>query len=406
MDREMIKREVILPKLNDCRGDITRQWFVYYSVLNPATGTMKCFRVYNGFTELKTADERRKHGKKLIAKWKRKLLDGWNPFFEQDKVRYKSLIKYDMTARHKGAEVITTRNFEFYSTIYLDFIKKSMARRPGTYTTYKSKLRIFGKFLTEKKIDKVNLRFYNLATINSFNEWLQKERGLQGKSLNDYNEMLKRFFKYLITELKIIKENPVEGCRRYAEKGTHHRAFNDNYIKKLKKEIEHEDPWLWLMCRMIFSCFTRPKELRFLQIRHINWINGTIELPAKIAKNNHDRIITIPQYLMDILIAKKYNEYPGDYYLMSHNRQPGPMPVSKNYLYNKVKPYLVRLKLPEGFTLYSFKHTGVQQLAKKGVDLIYIKSQLGHASLDQMLPYIDELLSQGNDEIRYKAPEI
>lgn len=406
MDREMIKREVILPKLNDCRGNITRQWFVFYSVLNPATGKMKCFRVYNGFTELRTAEERRQHGRKLIAKWKRKLLEGWNPFFEQDKVRYKSLIKYDMTARQKGAEVITTRNFEFYSTVYLDFVKNTMGRRGGTYTTYKSKLRIFGKFLKEKKIDQVNVRFYNLATINSFNEWLKKERKLEGKSLNDYNEMLKRFFKYLITEQKIIKENPVEGCRRYSEKGTHHRAFGENFINKLKKEIESEDPWLWLMCRMIFSCFTRPKELRFLQLKYINWVNGTIELPAKIAKNNHDRIITIPQYLMNILIEKKYHEYPGDYYFMSHDRLPGPRPVSKNYLYNKVKPYLVKLNFPAGFTLYSFKHTGVQRLAKKGVDLIYIKGQLGHASLDQMLPYIDELMSQGNDEIRYNAPEI
>lgn len=198
MDREMIKREVILPKLNDCRGDITRQWFIYYSVLNPATGKMKCFRVYEGFTECKTADEKRRHGRKLVNRWKRKLLDGWNPFFEQDVVRYNSLIKYDQSIRSGGGAVETTRNFEYYSSMYLDFVRNTMERSPGTYTSYKSKLRIFGQYLKEAGIDNVNVRFYNLETIHGFNEWLQKKRGLQGKILNDYNEIVKRFFKYLL----------------------------------------------------------------------------------------------------------------------------------------------------------------------------------------------------------------
>lgn len=61
---------------------------------------------------------------------------------------------------------------------------------------------------------------------------------------------------------------------------------------------------------------------------------------------------------------------------------------------------------PEGFTLYSWKHTGVQQLAKKKVSLMFIKAQLGHASYDQMIPYIEELLAQGNDEIKYDAPRL
>lgn len=402
----MIKKEVILPKLNHCNGDITKQWFVYYSVLNPASGKMKCFRIYNGFSDLKTVDERQKHGNKLIAKWKRKLLDGWNPFFEQDKVKYASLIRYDMDSKKTGSGVMTSKNFEYYSSKYLNYIKFTMNRRPATYTSYKSKLRIFGQFLTESNIDKVSIRFYNLETINNFNKYLQEKRGLEGKILNDYNQMLKTFFKYLIKVEKIITINPVTGCHVYDEVKTHHRAMNEIYIEKLRKRIEPTDPLLWMMCRMIFNCFTRPNELRFLQLKHIDWVDGTINLPADISKNRRNRSITIPKYLLDMLMKNKYNEYPGEYYFMSKNKQPGPKPVSKNYLYNHVKKHFKALNMPKGFTLYSFKHTGVQRLAKSKVDLLFIKAQLGHASLDQMIDYVDELLSQGNDEIRYKAPEI
>ena len=38
-----MKREklVILPKLNDCNRDLSKQWFVYYSVHNPQTGEIE-----------------------------------------------------------------------------------------------------------------------------------------------------------------------------------------------------------------------------------------------------------------------------------------------------------------------------------------------------------------------------
>lgn len=406
MNRNMIKKEVIFPKLNHCQGDMSRQWFIYFSVFNPATGKMQVFRKYDGFTALHTPEERHDHARKLIKKWRTKLLNGYNPFFEQDKVKYASAIKYDVAGRSGGFQVETTRNFEYYSSVYLDHVKNTLKRRGGTYTTYKSKLRIFGQYLKKKRIDKVAIRFYNLDTIKEFNKYLIEERSLHGKALNDYNEMLKRFFKYLIEEQHHISENPVTGIRRYDEKPVHHKAYNSAYLTILKNTIEKEDPWLWLMLRMIFNCFLRPKELRFLQMKHINWTDGTIHITSDIAKNKKEGIVTIPDYLFRMLIEKGWQHYPADYYFMTLKKHPAPEKVSKNYLYNKLKGYLKRLNIPDGYVLYSFKHTGVQQLAKRNVPLMFIKGQLRHSSYDQMLPYIDELLSQSNDEIRFNSPEI
>jgi len=128
MKQEMIRREVILPKLNHCKGDISRQWFVYFSVKNPATGRMQVFRKYEGFSDYKTAEDRRKHAKKLILKWSRKLLSGWNPFFEADIVKFASRIKYDQDARKQGREVESTRNYEYYSSKYLDYVKNKYGK--------------------------------------------------------------------------------------------------------------------------------------------------------------------------------------------------------------------------------------------------------------------------------------
>jgi site-specific recombinase XerD len=406
MNTEMIKKEVIMPKLNDCRGDLSRQWFIYFSILNPATGRMKTFRKYDGFARLKTDKERRTFASKVIRKWEKKILSGWNPFFEQEKYRYTSLIRYDANAKNNGNVVESPRNFEYYSTRYLTHVKEVLKLRPSSYTTYKSKLRNFEFYLVERGIDKINLRFYNTETITDFNKWLMKKRNLEGKGINEYNEALNRFFKYMIREEKYLTVNPVDEVIRYQEKTVSHKAFNDTYIKEIRHRVEEKSPYIWLMCRMIYSCFTRPKELRLLQMKHFNWSDGTILMPAEISKNKRERLITIPNYLLKIFIEKGYTSFPGDYYLMSLQGEPGPEMVHRNWLYRKLKTVFKEMNLPKGYTLYSFKHTGVQQLARNKVDLVYIKGQLGHKSLDEMLPYIEELLMQGNDEIRYKSPEI
>ncbi len=406
MKQDMIRREVILPKMNHCKGDISRQWFIYFSIKDPATGRMQVFRKYDGFAQLKTAEERNKHGRKLITRWTKKILSGWNPFFENDLVKYASRIKYDQDARKQGREVESTRNFEYYSSMYLDYVKSTLKLRSSSYTTYKSKLRIFGIFLTGQGLDKSNVRFFNNNTIKEFNAWLRKSRNLEGKGINEYNEALHRFFRYLAEELKYITINPTVGIRHFKETNQPHLAFNDVYIKKLRELVENEDKYIWLMCRMIFSCFTRPKELRLLQIKHFNWADGTIKLPAEISKNNKTRIITIPDYMLTILLENKVNTFPDEYYFMSLHKQPGERPVHKNWLYRKMKRYFVELKFPKGYTLYSFKHTGVQKLARADVNLLYIQGQLGHSSLDEMYPYVQELLMQSNDEIRYNSPQI
>lgn len=406
MNIEMIKKEVILPKLNDAAGNINGNWFVYYSVFDPAKGKMKAFRIYDGFKKLNTEAERYKHATKLIRKWKLKLLKGWNPFFEQDKVKYASLIRYETDARRGQHVIDSTRNFEYYSSRYLHFVKNIIKREPSTYTSYKSKLRIFGQFLSKKGIDKVNVRFYNQDTIKDFNEYLIKERGLDGKSLNDYNETLNRFWKHLINEEKSLTHNPVTGIRRYKETPVHHLAFNLHQINMLRNAIEPVNPIVWLKLKMLYSTLLRPNELRLIQMKHFSWSDGTIRLPADIAKNDRARMITIPDHLYTELIMKGYDKYPDEFYFSTSGSEPGPKHASKNFLYNKFKHYLVTLNFQKGYTLYSWKHTGVQMMKRSGIDNMYIKAQLGHASYDQMLPYIEEMMTQGNDDIRHKAPAL
>ena len=35
------QKEIVMPHLNDCCGDLKKQWFVEYSIRNPKTGKME-----------------------------------------------------------------------------------------------------------------------------------------------------------------------------------------------------------------------------------------------------------------------------------------------------------------------------------------------------------------------------
>lgn len=44
------KKLVILPKLNDAGGDLSKKWFVYYSVRDPRTDKMERFKDHAGLS--------------------------------------------------------------------------------------------------------------------------------------------------------------------------------------------------------------------------------------------------------------------------------------------------------------------------------------------------------------------
>ena len=39
------KKEIVMPHLNDCGGDLTKKWYVEYSIRNPKTDKMEGLRI-------------------------------------------------------------------------------------------------------------------------------------------------------------------------------------------------------------------------------------------------------------------------------------------------------------------------------------------------------------------------
>ena len=91
------KKIVILPKLNDAGGNLSKKWFVYYSVRDPRTDKMERFKDHVGLSH---PDEsvRRERADKIIQELTVKLKKGWTPFLDDTEAIYEDQLQYKHVA--------------------------------------------------------------------------------------------------------------------------------------------------------------------------------------------------------------------------------------------------------------------------------------------------------------------
>lgn len=394
---------IIMPQLHDYKGDLTKQWFVFYSLRNPSTGKMQRFREYKGFSGFKTKEAKHRWAKKLIEELRLKLKNGWNPFTGDQKVIYTDNLEYQHIAKEYGRQRSSIRDIRFYASRFLDQKKKEV--RPSTYTTYKSKFRYLENFIKNKDLSGSHPAAFSKKHADAFIDYLQTDRGIGNKSINEYTTLMRSLWNFMIDE-QAIKENVFSRVKRLPGKSNKPRIYNETLIKKLVTIMESMDPQMLIVIKMIFNCLIRPGELRKLKIKNIDFSRGRITVPAEIAKTNKQRIVDIPDYFLQELIDKKYERASGNHFIIGVNGEPAARMVGRNYMYNRFKNIRKEAGLSQEYWLYAFKHTGMVELKLAGTDWLEIMNQAGHQSLDQTIEYTQELMGTSSVKIKKEGPRI
>jgi len=140
-----------------------------------------------------------------------------------------------------------------------------------------------------------------------------------------------------------------------------------------------------------------------LQKYNIMLERGLIFVDAPKAKNKKNAYVTIPPHFLPELT----NFVNG-----MHSKQflfPGKWDndcIGKNHMYNRFQKYLKRFDFGKGHTFYSWKHTGVVDAYKAGVDIKSLQAQLRHYSLEETDIYLRNLGLFANDAILERFPEL
>lgn len=396
------KSIVILPEVKVAKNG---KWYVQYSVRDPQTDKMNRFRIYEGFDNCVNERARIEFAQRLIDEYTDKLQKGWTPYV-RSKVLYADQLMYSNKADLFSRMRHETPSIGIYMSEFIEYKRSEITIK--TYQTYVSKLRLFKMYLQEqgKVLEMVQLIDNNL--IVSFMKHIAEKKKLSRLTMDKYQQILYTFFEYLRKNKKLIKENPVTNIPRVGIlKDEAAAGLPERYRHRLQTEIEKEDPQLWLCCLMQYYAAIRPgNEMRFLKVKDINFDIKVITIRNYHAKNGRTEAIQMPDALYNWLIRYNIDLSAQDYYVFGKDGIPGINALGKNSLRIRFNKYRDRLNLPKDVKLYSWKHSGAQELSDAGVNTYEISKHLRHKSIVTTEHYTRKRLGQRCSAIKHDFPAI
>lgn len=183
-------------------------------------------------------------------------------------------------------------------------------------------------------------------------------------------------------------------------------VFTDQQLRLLRVYINALKPHFWTACSLLYYCYIRPNELRYLKVENLDLIRNKIFLSHTFAKNKKDNFVTIPKPLRtQIEYIKKL---PPQYFLFgnNHNFLPSREMLNRDRMSRYFSKVLKILGFTGRYSFYSLKHTGIERAVRAGVNIKEIQVQLRHHSLDMVNEYLKNLGAFELKDIDNKFPPI
>ncbi len=251
-----------------------------------------------------------------------------------------------------------------------------------TYRDYRAKLSALWKWLHGREITEVRLREFLAA----------KKKVLHPTTWNKYRTVLRRAL------LAVGCPDWFDRIPQLKATSTPDRYFQTHQAAQLGAYMKEHNPPLALFVKFIFYTLIRPGELRQLKAGDIEFDTGKIRVPGKVAKTGVTRYAVIPDaFRAELEFIKELS--PGQFVF----QRKGGGKIGTNRMYEAHRRCLEALEFGDGYTLYSWKHTGAVSLANAGVSVKQIMLQAGHASLDETDGYLRQMGVRDMDDLREKA---
>ncbi len=403
MNETMRNKEIILPKIYRPPDKSISGWYVYFSVYNEFSDKMERFKRTRGFTTCETVEECQKVAYKLKNKYTKKLINGWTPFNDKS-VIWKDNLVYHEVKKKRTPIRRSKKTISFFCSKYLDEKKRILS--PASYHKYVSELRIFEKWLLNNKVDIIDITLFDEENARNFINYLHYNKELKGSTINNYLITLQGVWNAAKKNIKLLS-SPWDDINRFPKSTMPQRPLKQGIIAVLKNYLEENDPQLWLAAQFMYYCFIRPKELRFMKIKHLDLFEGKATVFADIAKTDKTRTVEIHNSFLTVLWSKyRLNDYPEEYYIFSTKREPSTQPVGKNYFWSRFNVVRKRLNIPNDYKFYGFKHTGAVRAIKAGANIKEIQGQMGHSSIETTDEYIKSMVGYESEFFKKDMPTI
>ena len=340
------EKKILSAVLYPLSRDVYQEWFIKYSLPNWNSGG-KSYKKYKGLLNLvEDIDKRLSLAAEYIS-----MLEKGDPL-----PSYQGMKVMPVKISPKS-ETDIVACCERWLTVY-----KTTNKRKATISQVKSYLNTFYKWLSITNRTKLAIGGLDEIAAQDFMLYLITDRKLCGSTHNDYKALLSRIWDMYQSK---IRSNPWNNISRREHNTEHLKSYPLLIQKIVEEKLPNYDKQLWLAMQSVYYCATRPhSELRYLQIKHIDFDKGLITVPGEISKTHKERHINIYEGLLNQFVREGWHLCDPEYYLISLEGIPGMNHVGKNYLQRKWDAFRKFANIPSCYKLYGSKHTAGKKLTK------------------------------------------
>ena len=255
---------------------------------------------------------------------------------------------------------------------FLDHLSIERRLSPHTITSYATDLEQFIAFIEPRGLLEVQAM--------DVRKWLisLSDDTIQNRSINRKLATLRTFYKYLLRSGKVT-ENPMTSIRmvKTTKKLPHfvRESEMENLVENRKIASNFSEARDELILFLLYGTGIRLAELISLQNSQVNLVAKTIRV---IGKRNKERVIPVPQLLIELIQAYRgFCIFENSHLLLTDKGDP----LYPMFVQRLVKKNLGEFSQLEKLSPHVLRHTYATHLLNRGADLNAIKELLGHANL-------------------------
>lgn len=255
-------------------------------------------------------------------------------------------------------------------TAYLQY-SPNKVRRDSTKAIYRSYNNRIKEVLIELAIENAPLNEIDRSVVEKI---LTSIQGKSSKAQRDhYLRYIKGFFNYCVDHLEILPKSPIKTLKSINNEDSRtNKAYTAELQEKVLAEAKRLDPHFSLLLRLLIITLRRPDELLRLQFKDFDFKTGCVSFSREKIKTDRAQIT----YLTNDLIVELKTMLIGNYnsldYFLGHSSREVKGRLNKSifaanktsfvHFQDKFKTIQNRMKLEKGYTIYSFKHTSINNL--------------------------------------------
>lgn len=337
-----------------------KNWYVDFFAYDPTIDRLKRKKF---MLDKYTKKERRHMSTLLLTNLTRMLIDGWNPFVNDDRSR-----------SYTTWETVVQR--------YVDYTKAAEKKgilKPKTAVDYRSRLSGLLSYIKEAKVTIKYVNQFDRAFAVDFLDYIVLDLERSAKTRNNYRTWLSTFAAWLV-DRQYIKENCIESIHMMKETEKFRDDMKAEDLRRLKEYTKANCPPFYLACLMEYYTMIRPEELRHVKIGDISVKDQTIFITPEVAKNRKGQDVALNDTILKTMIEQHVFDSPSQDYLFGKDIRPGGEQMAVNRLRQEWARVRKALGFPASYQFYSLKDSGIRDLAN-AEGIVVARDQARHTDI-------------------------